>query len=609
MFPVRSRAIFLAGALALMSLVLSGRSGRAVAADASSSNSPSPAAATMSKPELHSLFDATPAPAVNHFQERETELSPNLTYQKEASGIGPFGRSARGTLLYVAHPSPGPVPTGIVSNGKIDKFTPLPPQGGYDTQTGLAVPHPPGQHALLPPRAPSRVAVETQFDGDHGVQITPSDMQLSVGANDILQVDNNKISVWSRSNTNAAPQSAGLLAAFNVDTSYSVGDPWITYDQSSQRWFLSALLQANDQTDSIVIAISPKSDPRGKWLIRNLAFSDGQTVLRDQPKIGVTNDKVIVAWDEFVQSIPGLSGFDTLSGGNWLVLPKADLLTSDDTTNVKPELPSADKCISEPMPVRNESSDATGYIVATVRPDSYGECNHPVPTPSPVGFTGNVVKLISIRGLPPDLRTTTTLIRVAQYSAPNNISQAGTKLTLFSGDTRVVSAVRQGNHIYAASNDSCKVAVACFRFISIPLPWSPTQRLEDYDVGVVGRAIFYPSLTTDGKGDVFAVVSQVRDGFLGAAVFSRLAGHEGSDWGITTIATSNISLKCPQTDSGWDGTATRIGDYAGADHDPMQNGAVWLSTVVPAGPVHGGPFDPRQCPQRSIVGRYSIRPY
>ena len=565
---------------------------------------PLPAFATISKPDFRSIVNAIASPPPSKLRE-------DLAYQKKEPENATEARPSQGTVLLV--------PQAVVTNGETkESFWIQPPLGGYSSDTGLSTPS-----RISRPLAPWGTVGQAplmdgiRFSGDGGLEVTPEDLQISVGLNYIIQANNSNVTVWKKPlSTSLSPTPWGdakwqYLYRWNLATDFlkldatgeqpeSAGDPWIVYDWISHRWFLSAMVTRGD-AQWLVVCVSQIDDPLGKWMFRSIHFANETSLRHDQPKLAVVGDKVLIAWDEWGDP----PGYTTLLGGNWMVIGKDALLTSDQLISVPLAYEQGNKCLPEPIPVRTTSNVSDGVILSARKPSFPHLCPLDETPPS----EANTITGVIITGHPPNINVSTRKWSVALYSGPNDSPQNKSSQLLFTGDSRILSAFRQNNRVFAAINDSCHVAPACFRVLDLNLANTNPKPVEDFDVGIAQRYLFYPSLTMDARGDLVAVASQVTDkGYLGAIVLDRLNGHEKSaDWGAKTINAGSVALECP--DPSWPSNLTRVGDYAGADVDPTEPSSVWLTASVPplTLPNNGPPYDVTQCPEDSIIERVTLR--
>jgi hypothetical protein len=581
-------------------LILSGQS---------PSPAPSPAASPtssgtmqLSSPVTRSLTNVNVAPQTARFQDPDLARSASVEEQKHEASIHALGRPSTGTVIF-GTPAPQTGATPGANGISINKAKLLPRHTQYDAETGLR----PTPGPTLPQRAPQPpkvMSVDQQFPGDFEDTANPPDTQVAVGTQYVVEVNNSHLTVWSKqslSNRNYTPLLRYPLSAqsngsglFQVPAGYTVADPSMVFDASARRWIISALaFRQSDNSSWIDIAYSAPDDPTAPWTVRKLDWPGSSSILHDQPKLGLTDDKFVIAWDDWqYQTQDDGSTSNVALGGRWAVFSKSDLYGNAGT--VKLEGPGQDDiCLRNPTPAKNDTRQSTAFIVASMRADSPPSCNGPIPIPSP--DTANAIEIVRISGLVGQTSSTKSLAQVAPYSAPADVQQYGSDSSLKAGDTRVQSAIWDTGRLFLAANDACKLALGCFRFLQIETE-PRTKVVQDFDVGLQNRALLYPSLVMDGRGDAVAIVSEVSSGLLGAAVFDRLAGH--SDWGLTTFKTGKSPIEC--------GAETTIGDYSGADHDPAAPDALWLAVEVPpdtATPIN----DVHWCPQASVIVNFSIR--
>lgn len=547
---------------------------------------------TLSAPTVRHLVQSV-GPVIASPRLSEPKLFVNLTSledQKKAAAANKLGRTSSGTLLF-ASPSPAPVPRMTPGHGMapVENLKMVTNTAHLDAATGARTPPGPAAQTMMHQRS---VAIDAEFSGN-AENLVPPDTQLAVGTSQVVEMDNGSITVYSK--TTMPPQaplgSFALQAQPNGDgglvaapQGYLVGDPWITYDAVSHRWIASAMVFQENGSDSwIELAVSQPDDALGDWSVRTLVPSTGN--LHDQPKLALTDDKLIVAWTDFDSS-------GTYVGGSWVAFSKNDVLNSTAALTGQ-GIPSPDPCQPNPVPAKVQSAGTTAYVLAAVFPDADPHCIG-IGVQVPAANTGDDVKLTVIDGVPPSLSYRTVDLQVAPYSAPPDVTQKSSETELSGGDTRLLSAVWQNGKLWAAGNGSCKIngeaaARGCFRLLQIATTGS-IRLLSDVNVAIRDRNIFYPSLSMDSAGNVFAAVAQVGpDRYLGAAVFTRIAFH--TDWLLLTYAQGNGELVC-----GTDPT-TRIGDYSGADRDPSAPNSVWLAVEVPTA---------AGCHQGSSIGKVSI---
>lgn len=531
------------------------------------------------------------------FAEAEAPIRPGLLYQKAVSRLQ-LGRSRQETVFLTLRPR---VETSqAFANAKILRPQPL---GGFLAETGLRAQAPTaGARPVV-----SRLHIEDLFRRDAGEETSPADMQVSAGTNYVLQIDNARLSAWDKTSH------TGPLASWSLSgTVFSglldgavAGDPWIVYEPSSRRWFISAMIR-NPETggEYIAFAVSAADDPFGTWRFQNLIFRGSANILRDQPKITATATRLVVTWNEFIP--PDLTH---LVGGNWQVFDIDSFFASKDDIVAEPQYSSGSACFPDPIPARDLSGGDNIIILSTQRPAATTECSETAATPPP--FKGNQVTALFVHGRPPAVTVTKRVWQVAVYSAPADPPERSADEKIYAGDTRILSAVFRRGRLILASNDSCVAAVSCFRVIDLDTSSASVRPDEDYDVALAQRYLLYPSLTMDQNGNLVGIASSLSfDGYLGASVFHRLAGHEHTDdWSVSELSRGGVAISCPHRDAedGWPPDLTRVGDYAGADVDPMSGTTVWVGTVIaPDTPSGNPPYSWSACPQSSVIARLRV---
>ena len=144
-------------------------------------------------------------------------------------------------------------------------------------------------------------------NGFPGFSVTsaPSDVNLAVGPNDVVQVVNTSYAVFSKSGTVIlGPASfASLFTGFSDCTRTYYSDPIALYDQQANRWVLSIL--GFDSTSSgpyyHCIAVSTSGDPTGSYARYSFV---SQTNLPDYPKMSVWPDAYYVTYNMFSGNTP-----------------------------------------------------------------------------------------------------------------------------------------------------------------------------------------------------------------------------------------------------------------------------------------------------------------
>lgn len=145
------------------------------------------------------------------------------------------------------------------------------------------------QAALL--ATPAHAA--TGIIGDGGK--APSDANIAVGQNHIVEVVNSQIAAWTKTNT-ATPVFEETLQAFlGTPAGHNdCGDPSIEYLPANQRWVFTCTNGTAGAVDyGVSVAVSQTSDPTGAWYKWIGQTQTGMPFL-DAPKPLATTDKLAV---------------------------------------------------------------------------------------------------------------------------------------------------------------------------------------------------------------------------------------------------------------------------------------------------------------------------
>ena len=139
-------------------------------------------------------------------------------------------------------------------------------------------------------------------NGFSGFTVTgaPSDDNLAVGPNDVVQGVNTSYAVFSKSGTLIlGPTSfSTVFTGFSDCTRTYYSDPIVLYDRQADRWVLSILAFNSTSSGpfSHCIAVSTSNDPTSSYARYSFV---SQTNLPDYPKMGVWPDAYYVTYNMF----------------------------------------------------------------------------------------------------------------------------------------------------------------------------------------------------------------------------------------------------------------------------------------------------------------------
>jgi hypothetical protein len=401
----------------------------------------------------------------------------------------------------------------------------------------------------------------TDFDSDP-TQLAPPDTQVAVGPVFIGETVNDAFTIWSR--TGSLVSSHDLNTFFSVPAGYRFEDPRLVYDTLSQRWLLSGWASDSSDDSNVYIGISGSSDPTAGWSIYRIAAYTA--IVTDQPKIGVSDDKVVISWNDYINSESTFSGQET-----WVV-QKSDLLAGG---SIRYYQYVPDPSRYGVMPATSMTATSTEYLVY----------NNSCPSSMSVG-SGSCTSgspslgVAAISGTPAD----NTVVwnesdpAISPTSDPPSAAQpAGPSID--TDDDRVLSAVWQNGSLWTTTNDACVVAGAthaCMRLIDITTNTAPKVVL-DTDLGLAGNDVYYPAITLDGAGNPYVVATMSSSSVdASVVVYGRSPRSGGFVHRIVWPGSGIYACSfCAPGDGGQSGN--RWGDYSGAAIDPSNPSDVWVA--------------------------------
>src|SRR5215467_2978253 len=129
--------------------------------------------------------------------------------------------------------------------------------------------------------------------------VTPPDPQIAAGPTQLVEMVNSSGSVWDKQGN--LLQLFDLNRFFLVPQNYSFSDPRVLFDSDSQRWWASGVAFIPPTYASVVVLnVSTSADATGTWT--QYTAADSMTLTHDQPKIGVSSDKLVVTWNDFFEA-------------------------------------------------------------------------------------------------------------------------------------------------------------------------------------------------------------------------------------------------------------------------------------------------------------------
>ena len=402
--------------------------------------------------------------------------------------------------------------------------------------------------AALGTQSSSTLALLSGFNGLNQIQscaCVPPDVQIAAGPSQVVEMVNVEGGVFTKQGVSNKTFS---LSSFFRTGSDSISDPKILYDSPSGRWFTSLV----DVTLSdVILGVSSTSDPIESWVF--YAITAGGN-LPDQPIIGVSDDKVAVAANDFLGK--------TFVGSQFWILNKSQLLTGS-TVNFFTS--GANSGVFSVHPVQSLSPTTTQFMVSSII------ARRAISTTSLRLFSATGVPGVSTVSIVTNDLTISTIGTLSGGTLPGGV-QPGTSSTVNTNDFRIQDALWFKGIVWLALEDACTPTGdvqlrSCIRLTKITTSGSPLVS-QDFDFGTNQQYTFYPALRVDNNGNLLVLY-----GYSNATVFPSLAitGQLATDpAGSLTIP------RTLKTGTAAD-TSTRYGDYFGAALDPSDPSVVWVA--------------------------------
>ncbi len=124
------------------------------------------------------------------------------------------------------------------------------------------------------------------FDGIPSQGFAPSDSNLAVGPNHIVETVNVRLAVYNKSGALlSGPTNFGtFFAPLGGNCANGASDPIVLYDRQADRWLISDIGYTGSAPFLECIGVSKTNDPTGAYTLYAYSFS---TTLNDYPKLGV----------------------------------------------------------------------------------------------------------------------------------------------------------------------------------------------------------------------------------------------------------------------------------------------------------------------------------
>jgi len=163
------------------------------------------------------------------------------------------------------------------------------------------------------------------FDGIPASCCLPSDNNIAIGPNHIVETVNVQLAVYNKSGTllSGPTNFSTFFTALGGNCASGSSDPIVLYDRAADRWVISDIGYTGAAPFLECIGVSKTNDPTGAYFLYSYSFG---SALNDYPKLGTwataSNSAYLATYDIFN---PGFTGSD-LCG-----IDRTKLLAGDNT--------------------------------------------------------------------------------------------------------------------------------------------------------------------------------------------------------------------------------------------------------------------------------------
>jgi hypothetical protein len=139
--------------------------------------------------------------------------------------------------------------------------------------------------------------------------VNPSDNNIAVSNNYVVQMSNNSSSTYMRIWDKAGNVLSGNVVVSSFSGISDYGDPNIIYDQQADRFVFVLLYSKNAK--KLEVCVSKTNDPRGSWYVYSFTTANG---FPDYPKLGVWGNSYLITTNSSAPSIYVLNRTSMLAG-------------------------------------------------------------------------------------------------------------------------------------------------------------------------------------------------------------------------------------------------------------------------------------------------------
>jgi hypothetical protein len=393
----------------------------------------------------------------------------------------------------------------------------------------------------------------------------PSDTQLAVGPDFIVQMVNVSGQIYDKAGNTVG--SAFDLAEFFGFAKGTGTDPRVHYDAGSGRFYASyeGLPAGGDEVD---VAVSDDSNPVGDWTVYDVG-DNTSNVLQDQPKLGYSNDKVTLSWNNYDNTKSPAAFLGVVTA----VINKAQLVARGTITITTF---AQDSGKFQVVPATSLSSVDNQY--ALWRDEASTD-----------------VHLVTITGVPgvSDVAQDDDSIGIGTADSPPAASQpSGGDPNITTNDSRMLSTAWQNNHLWGVFNVKCRLSDdtadrSCQRYVQITTSGDDGSLASNDNLSLKGGDLYFGSVALNDQDDLFSGFTASSSTMFATAVAIGVPGGNFPSPTFGDFYAAGTQAYVCGCGNNSDGTLTsRWGDYSGTARDPAHPKDVW--TVQQIGGLSGG---------------------
>jgi hypothetical protein len=419
-----------------------------------------------------------------------------------------------------------------------------------------------------------------QLEAFPSQNVTPPDSTGAIGPNAYVEMVNQEIAVYNRSNL-ALVGSPVAFSTFTGGTGPC--DPQIKYDPVSERWFATAIrCDGTTTANALYIEFSKTSDPSSLttgWC-RYAVSSAGS--LEDYDKLGISSDHIVIGVNEFNTKPEAFNSARIISApkpakGTITTCPEKLPLTAFGSSTSPLKTSVEGHLALTPQPATETDSGASGYVVAADESSGFGSPGSHIMMWQ-LGGTAESPTLTAL-GAP----------AVSTFEAPPDVPQPGVAKgegvanEIDSLDGRLTQAVAATDPAISAEAIWTQQTVAGGGGSVVRWYELVPSTLEKRQSGTISEAsnyVFNGAIAPTASGGAVIIynaggTAQKVQLWAQSRPASSPLGTMNSPVSLATSSAVDSDFTCPNPETG-----CRWGDYAGLSVDPSNGSLVWGSSQV-----------------------------